>query len=222
MMTRVFASLQLDSEGYGVIKSINDARETFAIVHGGNPFNTQWQLPALVPGLQRIMTWSGTLADDLFEGHPGNWMMAGAAALQQRTQQNLAELPDRNCRWCIRPHCRHVLSDVPSCRQFALDHAGQPIDLVLDPVSMLEPTMLSGLDEHLLRMFETLGPSAAAVFIGDAALDESGTALQSVYPGSGAVSPALVRDLLSQYVPNSTPIVIVEGQLDAVRSWLRI
>ena len=83
-------------------------------------------------------------------------MSAGRAALDRCC----ASLLSRHAELIValRPHCRQVLSDVPSCLKFLEDHHGEPLSLALDPAAMIEPAMRRDL-EILLEEIEGLQES---------------------------------------------------------------
>ena len=77
--------------------------------------------------------------------------------------------------------------------------------------------------DHLTRMFAHVGPVAAGVLLADVReghnTAESG--LFDVVPfGQGLLPSALVARLLAEFVPETTPIVLLPGDLDRQRALL--
>ncbi|MHC5002934.1 MAG: hypothetical protein ACYTJ0_07410 [Planctomycetota bacterium] len=159
----------------------------------GNPLREPWTPPA-GPG-SLLLGWSGTLADEPFAAHPATWLRTGHEALAAHCERVAAELDRVGRRLCFQPHARHVLSDPQSCRAFLRDRADEPFDVALAPASMLEPSMLPDLDDHLRRAFETLGPVAAVVV------------LEDDVPGTAPLPADRVTELMDAHVPASTPVV---------------
>jgi len=114
----------------------------------------------------RLVAWSGTLAEGLFDADPRTWMAPGHDAFAAFCDAIVDPLRAHGVRLCFRPHARHVLSDVPSSVSFLRERAAAPFEVALAPATMLTPSMLDMLDDHLRRMFETLGGEAAMSPVG--------------------------------------------------------
>ncbi|MCP3979468.1 MAG: hypothetical protein GY716_09090 [bacterium] len=158
-----------------------------------NPLTPGWRPPDF-DGTHLVL-WSGTLADDLFEPHPPNWLGPGREALDALIERVLDELPAGR-HLLLRPHCRHVLSDVPSCRRFLADHEAAPIGLALAPHDLLEDGMLPAAEDHLRRIFEGLGAASRVLFV-DGMLPPDGP------PGNASLE--LVAGLVTDHVAPDTP-----------------
>ncbi|MFG0274480.1 MAG: hypothetical protein ACF8QF_05435 [Phycisphaerales bacterium] len=128
-----------------------------------------------------LMAWSGGLGDGLFDRSPRTWMTPGRDALSDACERLSPLLEGAGRRLLLRTHCRHVLSDAPACAAFAKARAGGPLAVALDPASMLESSMLGGVEDHLERLFALAAPHAEAI-----------VAMQ-VVPPSGADPDALPR-----------------------------
>ena len=174
-----------------VIHASDNPGDVIAHVDQRNPLSPAWRIPAQVAENQRLVIWSGTLGDDLFQSDPRNWMAGGRSALDSFCGRIASELEQRDIRLAIRPHARHVLSDGLSTRRFFDDHADSPFELALDPAAMLEPSMAHAVEEHLERIFEMLGIRAAMVF-----LDEADNQV------------AVLRRLIAEHIPATTPIIL--------------
>lgn len=167
-----------------------------------------------------LLAWSGTLADDLFEPHPMNWLTPGAETLDAACERLRPTLEASGTTLCLQPHARHVLSDVPSCRAFLDRHDGGPFAIALAPASMLEPGMLADLDDHLRRFVESLADRCAMVRLADVALDDDGTSCRTVPLGRGVLPRTRLLELLGQHLPADIPIVLDAKDLDEQIAWL--
>lgn len=157
----------------------------------GNPLAAGWSPPSGVTG--RLIAWSGTLADELFAPHPFTWLRPGHEALTAFCDGTGGTLD-----LVLHPHARHVLNDARSCATFLNDRAGRGPGVALAPASLLEPSMLEDVEDHLTRMFQTLGPIADLV----------------VLAGAEDLPRDLVRFLLRECVPPNTPIIIPGDRLE--------
>lgn len=194
--------------------------------HAAEPWMFDPMLPHGPDGI-RLLSWSGSLAPDGWlspepgAAEPRNWLSTGRAALDAACDRVRPALERHEARLCFIPHCRHVLSDVKSTIHFRAARIGQPFEVALDPIALLETSMLEHLDEHLERMFTSLGPIAAAVFLADCRPPEDeGHLPRRVALGDGLLARDHVRRLILAHVPPETPIVI-DGR-DAARqvAWL--
>lgn len=155
----------------------NAPRGVAGVVRTGDETIGWWLGPALVganaaaldtliahpdaPGL--LMAWSGGLGDGPFDRSPRTWMTPGREALAEACDRVTPLLEGAGRRLLVRTHCRHVLSDAPACAAFAKARAGGPLGVALDPASMLEASMLRGVEDHLERLFALAAPHSEAV-----------------------------------------------------------
>lgn len=187
-----------------------DASAVLASSHAGNPLAHYWLFDIESPG-QFVLAWSGTPSDDLFERDPRAWTKPGRDAFARFCDEVVPQLTRHQRSLCFRPHARHVLNDAPSCLTFLRERAGQPFAIALDPVAMLEPSMVDRVDEHLERQFESLGPRCAMVILSDvqvAKAEEDDSRCEPIALGSGLLPRDRVLALLREHVPDATPIVI--------------
>lgn len=121
------------------------------------------ELPSLVADT-RLIVYSGTPADDLFEAHPLSWGEAAQTASRA---------------WCegaaraghqlvLRTHARHVLCDAPRCVAFAAWAAETElsISILLEPESLIEPGMTADLEDHIDRIFRLAARSIDGIILG--------------------------------------------------------
>lgn len=170
---------------------------------------------ASAPGM---ICWSGTLAATLFEGDPRNWMAPGRRAFESVLSR--LTRGEHRSRVLLRPHARHLLSDIPSCVRLVRDHA-DAAGLAFAPMSLLEAPMLPDAADHLTRSFETLGPSAAIVFLHDVAPPADPESPLEPRPlGSGVVPRDLLRGLVRDCVRPGTTIVLPDGDVERQLAWI--
>lgn len=149
----------------GAIVSANDGRAAAAFVRSEASAvalaasDVPWES---AQGL-RTVVWSGAFPQSqtpgkdaeaaLWEADPRTWSSLGWSALEQALAR-----PGCAGRLILRPHARHVISDIPSCRKLLTDGWGMAADvqLLIDPASMLTREMAVGAsaDDHLRRIFE--------------------------------------------------------------------
>ena len=172
--------------------------------------------PGISGGGRRIF-WSGTLADDLNEPHPYNWMEPGRAALAER----LTSVDDAVRKSILlRPHARHVLSDMPSVRRWLDERDDDGIDapgIALEPAALFEPGMIADAEDHLIRILEVLGPRVDLLIVSDA--DDTAPAVRRA-PGDGALPGGIFGKLVAEHVPSSVPRVTIQHDPEAAAAWL--
>lgn len=193
--------------------------QVLASVLRANPLRDDWMIDLDLPG-EMIVTWSGTLAEQPFERHSLTWLKPGHEALARFIAEVGPQLGAHRRTLVLRPHSRHVLSDVQSCITFALDHGDTPMALAFDPAALLEPSMLEAVEDHLTRMFETLGGRCAMVMLSDARTADDGDSIEPVPLGEGVLPRELVRRLLMDHVPTAMPIALRPQRLEQQLDWL--
>ncbi len=118
-----------------------------------------------VAGDGPCVVYTGSLAEeeggDLFAAHPGTWGPRGWAALEgacARAAMGSA------CVLAVRPHARHVVSDLPGVRRFGEVVAARfpgRFCLLLDPLAMLDVSHLErGAAEDQLRRVAAAVPES--------------------------------------------------------------
>lgn len=146
-------------------------------------------------GMGAFWAWSGhELGGGLFEPEGPSFGAAGWDRLVDAAGRLARDIDDLGGTLLVRPHHAHLVSDVPSCRRLVRDLPG--VRLLLDPVSMLAPSMLRDADDHLRRIVEELGPSGAAVVL--CGCMGGGDALRPCPFGDGLVSPSLLLGALER------------------------
>jgi len=200
----------------GLVLAHGHPDRVFASIVEGNPLSAGWLAPMDLPG-NHVMTWSGTLADELFASHPATWSGQGRDALDRFCDGARAALIASGRRLLLRPHARHVLSDTPSTMAFLDDHAADPVGIVLAPADLLEPSMLGELSDHLERFFTLLGHRADAVLLEDITLGENGLATCPL--GEGEIDQGNLLAMVGE-LDASIPVIITAKSVAAQLQWL--
>ncbi|MEE2681467.1 MAG: hypothetical protein VX641_03745 [Planctomycetota bacterium] len=202
--------------------SMEDPSQVLFSFVGGNPLDPGWLIDLDLPAT-RIACWSGTLADgdDLFAAHPHNWMSPGGDALRGLLEQLLPQFEQAGRTICLIPHARHLVSDVQGTINLARAHAGSALEIALAPASLLVPSMLETLEDHLERSFSTLSETASFLLIEDLMLDEEGDRLVPAAFGEGVLDLALLRNAIARHWPIDKPIVLRPGNLPEQLDWLK-
>lgn len=154
--------------------------------------------PPVIAGLPTV-AWTGSLAEleggGLFEDDPRTWGPKGWAALEEACLR----LAAAGHRVTLRPHHRHIISDIPSCKRFIESNlaASAGIRLAHDPLSMCTDGMQApnSFMDHLHRLFEavdSLPPeSIAAIVVPDRHRENS-----------------VVMTLVDSHIPPSIPLLL--------------
>jgi hypothetical protein len=198
------------------------AMEAFASFVDGNPLSDGWLVDVDAPS-SRIVSWSGTLAGDLFADEPRTWMRAGHARFAAFLDEVAPALRTHGRTLCFRPHHRHVLGDVHASVKLLRERAADPFEVLLSPADMLAPSMLPTVEDHLSRMFAHLGPVAAGLLVADVrpAADTLETGLLERCPlGEGVLPTALLGRLIAEHLPPETPVILLPGAHDGQRAAL--
>lgn len=196
--------------------------EVLASTQRGNVLDGGWLLDVDSTGAHTVC-WSGSLAEDLFASHPPNWLRPGREAFGAFCAEIAGQLRSHRRTLCFQPHSRHVLSDAASCLNLLREHDAGPFEVALSPATMLEPSMMSDLDDHLTRMFQSLGPRCAMVMLADVTIEHDELGEQRCTGcrlGQGRFGRDHVLALLREHVPVETPIVLMAGETAAQIDWL--
>ena len=221
----VALGLTADPACDGVILKHGSPSEVLGSTCRGNPLaEASWLADVTAPG-DRIVSWTGTLAEGLFESHPMTWLRPGREAFANFCLEIMPQLTASGKTVCFQPHCRHVLSDPQSCLNFHREQEG-PFEFALSPGDMMEPVMIDDIEDHLTRSFEALGELCAMVILQDVVVEKANGA----EPGSCHAAPlsqgdlprSHVRQLIDACVPAGTPIVISAPDIESQLEWLGI
>lgn len=201
----------------------------WAAVHNAHAIDLD--LAAMRWPAPRVAMWTGSLADDRWSRDVRTWGPGPLKALESWCDAAAAALAPAGRSVLLRPHARHVLSDVQRTFTFISKRAGSPIGLLLEPTAFLEPDMLAKAEDHLRRAMGVLGPLATAVWLTNVAapahagadgldVDESPPPLERVALGSGLLDPSRLIALVREHVPPSTPIIAAAADAPALEGLL--
>ncbi len=199
--------------------------ETIAVTCAGNVLRDDWAWPEVMGDCKRILSFSGSLADSMWDSHPPNWLTPGQTALRRYCDDLEPRLRERGMVLCFQPHCRHVLSDPASCVKFLDDMQGRPFEVALTPTAFLEQNMFDDIEDHLTRAFELLGARCSLVFLWDIADPPSWSTSNGVtYEplGRGRLPRDPVHHLLDKHMAPATPLVLCDEDLASQLAWLGI
>lgn len=182
-----------------------------------NPLHEQ---PPDVPAVRaspRLISWSGTPAERLFDSDPRAW---GREAMN-RFRDACRTLGSHGRHLLIRPHARHIISDVPRCLHLLSERGAEPLGIILDPASLLDAPMIPDLPDHQTRFFEALGPVAEAVWLTGISTDQDGMPLPAPL-GEGILPADHILSLWKRCCRSDSPVILVptrlEDQIDLIRS----
>ncbi len=195
----------------------------FAAVEDANLALADPQIRHVAPGVTRLLCWSGWFGEGadpqrgIFPRDFRTWTPVGRAALHAACDAALATLTPRGVEFMLRPHARHILSDVQGCLAFLRSYPS--VRLLLDPASLLTGAMLPSAEDHLRRMFENLAPhpSTAAVVLANVerlTADDS-DALGPVPLHRGLIDPALLLRLWKEHCPIDLPCIVLAQEYEA-------
>ncbi|HZW08432.1 MAG TPA: hypothetical protein VFF69_00875 [Phycisphaerales bacterium] len=150
-----------------------------------------------------VVSWSGW--DPADEVGLATWGPRGWSALRHWCDRQAPLLAGGGRELWLRTHAGHVLSDAQRCLTFLGGAGGQPVRLLLDPVSMLAPSMLADAREHLERIMGALAGHEGVRAI----------LLPEECGGPGAEGP--LGAALDAHWPAWKPVVLAGGWAPGVR-----
>ena len=176
-------------------------------------------------GSQDALTAISGLPDGIvtiaYSGPAGEGLLPWGTEAWKCLEGSVGELVAGSGQLLLRGHHEHVLADAPACLGWLdrCQESGHGCGIALSPASMLAPAMLETMEDHLVRMFEYLGPRCQAVIIEDLHLSDGG-AIRGVTVGKGILKGSLVGQLLDTHVPDSVPVVVQAVDLKEAQKWL--
>ena len=202
-----------------VVVPLGKPNQAMGAILEGNPLSENWIAALDVPG-DTLISWSGTLAKDLFGEDPRTWMQYGQNAFLEFCSSVAPALKKSKQTLLFRPHARHVLSDTQSSLDFSRKHEDGPFGLAVSPCDLIVPDMLKTLEDHLERILTFLAPQAQMIFIEDARPSPDGETMDHVPLGEGILPQELVRSLLHTHLPKDMPVVVSASESAAALEWL--
>lgn len=163
-------------------------------------------------GVDRVMVWSGWVEGT--EGEPA-WFRTSSAGAWERLlawcKGAAAWAWEEGVRVWIRPRAEHVVSDAPRCMALARELGDWPIDIVLDPASMLTATMLGDGNEHVERIVSSLAghPQVAALVLAN--VDDGG--LAPVH--AGRLDTSALGAVVREHWPVEKPVILLDREVEA-------
>ncbi|MBL9140997.1 MAG: hypothetical protein JNK53_03940, partial [Phycisphaerae bacterium] len=168
--------------------------------------------------------WSGTLAAELTEVSPMNWMR-GPDMLDAACESLRPQLIAHGRRLLLVPHARHVLSDarsaltwwssqvIPGQELLAETRAPQgerPFGLAFDPAALLEPSMLPDLADHLRALFGSIGVRADAIVLQGwkPGPDADAVGMQPCAFDTGVLTWEHACTLLEEFIDPRVPVLV--------------
>ena len=152
---------------------------------------------------------------DLFAADPRSWMAGEGAmpALVARLETLEPALRSRRVRLLIRPHARHIVSDAPRCG-LVLKHAARStephIGIALDPIAMVEPSMLASAVDHIRRTLESLAHRAGVVILTSVREPRGPGAWFTPSPvREGLIPPDALLALATREIPPDCPVAML-------------
>lgn len=133
----------------------------------------------------RWVLWSGTPAPGLFDESPFIWGLPAWEKFEAALRAVAMLAGARKV--LVRPHARHVMSDMPSCLRVLERTSVENARVLLDPAAMLTDDMRSaGAEDHVTRILEGLAghPGVEAVVVGDEVVER---VLARVWPQAAVV-----------------------------------
>lgn len=185
----------------------------------GNPQRPNWMREAEVVVRASDegsinLCWSGTLADELFAGDIRNWTKPGALALEAWLDQTLPQLCNQpyGRKLALIPHHTHLLSDVAGQMRLWHGRGDQGLATVLYPSGLIAPSMINDIEDHLTRSITNLAPRCCLCILEDLAppvgAQDDGHFQRAPW-GTGMLPHALIERLLNEYLPATTPLMIL-------------
>jgi len=152
--------------------------------------------------------WSGWVGEQPFASDPRTWMPEGRRAFRAAIETLASEASAAERRIIFIPHVCHAVSDIPTCLTLAKDFPDGAFGFALSPGTMIDEFMSRNTDDHVQRLFESLGAACAAVLL---PAPDMFMRLGDLDSPDGAPRFA---DLLDAHVPRDTPAVAVRADVD--------
>lgn len=183
-----------------------------------------------------VVCWSGWLDDrarplsGYFQHDPRVWSGPGWEALSRRMAELLPLYEAAGARLLIRPHVRHVVSDVPTVRRLLGQFESPALGIFLEPAAMLTAAMADDARDHLGRILWALAghERTAAILMSGAERPAMGAGepdhddlLVPAPLTRGALDYHDLRQLLREHGRFERPMALVDEDLGAQLDMLR-
>src|ERR1051326_4997152 len=206
----------------GSLVSRDGSAPPFAQIHAANLAQPMEQLPPIAVGVPPLVLWSGSFgpppdpARGLFPRDFRAWTREGRDALDAACGPLAPELARRGVELVLHPHARHILADPQACLSFLRHREG--VRLLLDPAAFMMRSMLARAEDHLERIFESLGdqPSIAAVVLTNAQridrADDDGLGPSPLH--AGLIDTRLIISAWRPPAPPELPVALIDHDFD--------
>jgi hypothetical protein len=170
----------------------------------------------------RLIVWSGWF-DSGDDAPMRTWSSEGWQGLLAWCDVQAAWAEARDARIWLRPHAAHVLSDVPRCTALLRELSDRPIDILLDPASMLTAHMLPRGLEHLQRAIETLAdhPRVAGLLLANVSPAPDRRSLRLAALHQGSLDPAAIKAIVREHWPADKPVILLDHDVPRQVDFLR-
>ena len=163
-------------------------------------------------GLRREIVWSGSYAEvdggGMFDEDPRTWGPRAWDELGARVGREVYGGV------VIRPHAKHVVSDVPGCRRLIeSDWAiARDVHLCYEPAGMMTIGMLARAEDHLRRMYEAieLMPSERLAMVVVGGLDGKGAPCGVDCCGEFG---RIIAELVAAWVPEGVLLAMYDERI---------
>ncbi|MFG0331641.1 MAG: hypothetical protein ACF8PN_17275 [Phycisphaerales bacterium] len=193
----------------------------FAVVDRTNPFdwpNPAGRLTRLGQAASHLVIPSGTLADEPGAPDPRNWLGPGRRRLDEWLDEVSPAIERDDLRICIEPDCRGILSDTQSTLNFLRERTDDRMALALHPARLLESSMLGEVEDHLIRIFDTLADRAVIVYLSGIVTGQDESApVRPIELGSGSLDAGTILEIAREHAPATTRFALIEfnpGSID--------
>ena len=192
--------------------------EALASIVPGNPLSETWTCPLDLPG-EKLITWSGSMGEELFADEPRTWMGGGHERFEGFCDDVREPLRQARRTLCFRPHARHVLSDAQGTLDFLRRREDEPFGLAIAPVDLLLPEMVGDAEDHFTRILDFMIPRADFVLLADAHPDDSGEAMTPCPLGQGILPATALMEAINTRLPDESWVVTAPADMPTAISW---
>ena len=119
----------------------------------------------------------------------------------------------------LAPSASGVVSDVPSVLQFAREHGGKRVGLVIEPAAMLTGSMMGTVEDHLERLYGLAGLDVVRMVVVSGVREGAG-GLEPCDVGEGILDERLIQEAVRR-VGRAGLKWAVRGEGSGVERWIK-